>query len=552
MIESKNDFEFQVQYILSQSRRLLDMQDTNTSSYSYGCFHYAYWRDKTSEFADTRFQEASATALLMTHPLFSEYTSGVPVETLKKSFSAGLLAWQKQQNADGSFDEWYKNEHGFAATCFSLLAFSLAIYFCRPFVTDEDLEIYKNVAIKASSWLQRNDDFVKLNHQAAGACALILSGTVCSRDDWIETGKIKVNSVLSCQEEEGWFREISGMDLGYCFVLLDYMMLSHHFVPQHNVVVSMKKLFDFVSPFIQPNLTISPEAGLCLNPYVSRVGVILLSGFHSPALEFVSQLATRSPNWEGIRPYLSDDLRLCRWSHLPLVAWLFFSKQKERFLSTVSPLQSFLEKMGPPGVFFEKAGIGRQIKDGVYVGFYPSAGGLVRAFLKDQNNPANWKLFEAPGYLLMTSDSRHIYVHSFYNPKRFFSHENSHFVLESWFVKAKFVFPGFFLRLGLRILCSVPGLARYVRMAIDSYRKLNNTAINQSVAPASTGKSHIKLIRKVSIEKNQIEIKDKIVKNPKVQGSFKLNYFDIATGAKIIREFKSQESELEIRTNWHF
>jgi hypothetical protein len=53
-----NDYEFQKDYVLAQLPGLLAMQDQNPLSPSFGCFHYAFWRDKVSEFSDARFQEA--------------------------------------------------------------------------------------------------------------------------------------------------------------------------------------------------------------------------------------------------------------------------------------------------------------------------------------------------------------------------------------------------------------------------------------------------------------------------------------------------------------
>ena len=56
-----SDFDSQTNFVINNAWRLISLQDKEISSPSYGSFHYAYWRDKTSEFPDSRFQEAGAT-----------------------------------------------------------------------------------------------------------------------------------------------------------------------------------------------------------------------------------------------------------------------------------------------------------------------------------------------------------------------------------------------------------------------------------------------------------------------------------------------------------
>ena len=95
------------------------MQDRDPCSPSFGSFHYAYWRDKTSDFADVRFQEAGAMLGLLSLPAFDDLreAEGWPSrEALMAAFSAGLANLAKEQYPEGCYDEWYKGERGFAVT----------------------------------------------------------------------------------------------------------------------------------------------------------------------------------------------------------------------------------------------------------------------------------------------------------------------------------------------------------------------------------------------------------------------------------------------------
>ena len=67
-----NDFEYQLRFVCDAAWRMVEMQDRDALSPSHGCFHYAYWRDKTSEFPDARFQEAGAAVGLLSLSRFDD------------------------------------------------------------------------------------------------------------------------------------------------------------------------------------------------------------------------------------------------------------------------------------------------------------------------------------------------------------------------------------------------------------------------------------------------------------------------------------------------
>ena len=68
-----SDFDSQTNFVINNAWRLISLQDKEISSPSYGSFHYAYWRDKTSEFPDSRFQEAGATIGILSSTKYSKF-----------------------------------------------------------------------------------------------------------------------------------------------------------------------------------------------------------------------------------------------------------------------------------------------------------------------------------------------------------------------------------------------------------------------------------------------------------------------------------------------
>jgi hypothetical protein len=169
----------QLRHVRGAADRLLTIQDRDPCSPSFGSFHYAYWRDKTSDFADVRFQEAGAMLGLLSLPAFDvlRESEGWPSrQALMAAFSAGLANLAKEQHPEGCYDEWYKGERGFAVTAFTTVAYGLAALLLDDGLDDRDRDLLTRTLKRAAQWLSRRDDTVKINHQIAAAAALAVVG----------------------------------------------------------------------------------------------------------------------------------------------------------------------------------------------------------------------------------------------------------------------------------------------------------------------------------------------------------------------------------------
>ena len=173
-----DDLSYQAEFVIDASWRMAAMQDGNPLSPSYGSFHYTYWRDKTSEFPDARFQEAGATLGLLSLPQFDAWRSEgrlLPAEKLYAAFSASLRAWSRFQYPEGCWDEWYKGERGFAVTEFTMIAFGLAARYLGTNLRQDDRLVLTAAIRRAAAWLAPRHDRTKANHEAAAAAALALA-----------------------------------------------------------------------------------------------------------------------------------------------------------------------------------------------------------------------------------------------------------------------------------------------------------------------------------------------------------------------------------------
>jgi len=531
-----SDLDFQLKFVAENAWRLSGMQDSNPISPSFGCFHLAYWRDKVSEFPDARFQEAGATLGLLSlsnFDLFRQSEVLTSPESLYEGFRSGLIALTNQQYPCGSFDEWYKGERGYAATEFPMIAYGLAGFLMKDKIKQEDFLLLKNFFMSAGKFLSSRQDKVKSNHEAAASAALALAFYITKEESFETVARNKIKETLTRQTAEGWFPEVSGMDIGYCFVLLDYVMLYVLVTGDEEPIPSMKKLFDFIFPFIQPDLTVSPELGLCLNPYVGRLGTSLLSNYDEKAAMVSAEFSKKIVGNKGLMPYLGDDLRFARWSHLPVVTHLL----KEEFKPKNSP-----EELGnkfPKGWTFRKeAGICAYHQEKLHLYFFPSGGGGIRCF--------NGKhlVLEDLGYFLNSTKGN--FSCSGYNSKRPLEKLSNGFKIQVNFGRSEFFYPSFLSRLVLRVGCIIPKFSQILRSLIDWYRMNNKTAINQSAAPVSDSKSFYSFTRKVTIEGLSINIHDTLEgmreENLLVSSILKVQSSVYST----LKKYQAQKNKIEI------
>ena len=510
-MKKDNDYLYQFEYVIENIWRLIHLQDNNPFSDTFGCMDYKFWRDKSVDFADARYQEASATIGILCSKNFDFLRKSKKIPPLSRTynaFSAGVHYWSKIQNKDGSFDEWYKGERGFAATEFSLIAFGLAYFFLKGRLKKKDEEILRLTSLRAANWLSERDDFVKSNHQAAAVAALAISYKNFGNRSFASASKRKLTSLLKTQKKEGWFPEVGGMDLGYSFVLLDYVTLSFLFIkPKAHSLSSMKRLLSFLLPHLHPDGTISPEYGICCNNYVSRLGVFLLSKYDRKAKRLMSFFRFLSPGERGISSILADDLRLSRWSCLPILSFLFGAN-----FSTISRKQAMPKEKSSNNLWFvNKECAVASYHDGDVRVFYSIAGGgVVRIFQGLE------LIFEDFG-IKLDVNSQAFHSRS-YDCKRKIIYDDHSCFFEGFLSEPSYFSPSFLQRICLRIAASFAIGSRLSRKFIDWMRIKRGSSLNQNSAPLANYNRNFPFKRTVSINNKLVVINDEILHDEGVAG----------------------------------
>lgn len=491
-----NDIAYQAQYICAAVDRMLAQINMDPLSPTYGCAHLAYWRDKTSDVADIRRQEAMfAFALLFTgdYPDSSWHES----PALLAAIQALLTFWNKSQYLDGSLDEWYKGERAFAAAAFSAHAVARTLHLVAEVLPAHIVSESKQGLEKTGRWLCRRNDLFKTNHQAVGVSALAWAGWVLDNQDFFVESKNKLKSIVQAQTAEGWFPEVGHMDLGYTFLTVEYSLMAMERLNDFSLVQPFVRALEFACQFIHPDLTVGYEYGVCHNPYLSRIALMLVAPYSSIVRRICGAISQCRGDFKHLRCVLADDLRLMRWAFQPLLAYdmyRFFSLSEEETFIVKMPISEFIEN----SAFYPAANIFRISVSKLCFIFAPCAGGLLRFFAPGVE-------FTEIGYVHRTKTG--ILTNKAYN--RMLPTNCLEFSVQVTvpFSPVKQFMPSFLARVILRITCSTAFTSSWTRKGIDIIRKRKGSALNQSSTNLSTQSTSF-LIRQVSWTDTEVHIKD--------------------------------------------
>jgi len=232
--------------VLSIVPRILSSIDDNLLSDTYGCVDKAYWFYKTKDFPCSRLQEAGLTLALL---YFNKFKGNIYYNQprIKELAIAALDYTIKIQHKDGSFDEWYPNEHSFCATAFVTYSMSEV---CLQLGIKEAK--YLHHFEKGVSFLMKTKEDVA-NQQAGSLIAIYNLYLLTNNKKFINYSKRKLAILSKLQSEEGWFAEYGSADIGYLTVTLDCLGKYYSRSKDLQAFDMAKKALDFLKYFIHPD-----------------------------------------------------------------------------------------------------------------------------------------------------------------------------------------------------------------------------------------------------------------------------------------------------------
>ncbi|MBU1599221.1 hypothetical protein KKG61_03850 [bacterium] len=251
--------------------RLLSLLDRNRFSPTYGCFDRNFWHYKASDFPSAIWQQGVlSVSLIYRHNEDGNIYFENP--NLLEWIRAGCKFWISLQNKDGSFNEWYPEEHSYVATAFTAYGVSESLL-----LLDEKPEDVISALIKAGKWLVKNNDELVANHTAGSIAALYNIYLLTNERSFRDATEEKLERLIRCQNSEGWFPEYGGADIGYLSLSIDYLAKYYKKTKDVRAKETIGKCLDFLVYFIHPDGSSGGEYGSRNTTWLMPHGLSILA-----------------------------------------------------------------------------------------------------------------------------------------------------------------------------------------------------------------------------------------------------------------------------------
>lgn len=466
--------------ILPEIPRLLGLLDKNISSPTFGCFDRNYWHYNIVDFPSARFQEAVLTLTLLYN--LREHENMYFQNDLIISFiNAGIDFWCEIQRKDGSFDEWYPNEHSFVATSFSSYAISESLLLLKKKIKNFNRVLFH--LKKAGDFLLLNEDFTACNQVAGSIIALYNIYLLTSEDKYKKGALLKLEKLRKIQKEEGWFPEYEGADIGYLSLTIDYLSKFYEKTDEEIAKSMIDKALDFLVYFSHPDLSFGGEYGSRNTKYIIPSGIEYSARWNDSAKRILFSLRKAIDEDKSISPFNLDDRYLAYIGYTYLQAHENFYKGE-----LLKPLyENEFSKIFPEsGIFVES-------NDNFYIICNLKKQGVLRVNFKKSNSS-----LKDSGPVVFIKDK----VYScFLNPKIKISFNNN-YSIEGKLLKIPYNLMSPFRNIILKLFQITLGRNKFLGFFVKK--------ILRSMLISYKRESFINLKRNIYIQKEKVIIKDEI------------------------------------------
>jgi hypothetical protein len=249
------------QKALEQVPRLLSLEDRNPFSPTYGCCNREYWLCRSTDFP-------SSIAQFGIHALALAWKNPMPGniyhqhDKIRDWVVAGMQYWMKIQKRDGSFDEFYPNERGWAGpTGFLLYAMIDSYNLLGGAFPGKLVDQFHDSCYRAGRYLVKWDEpGVLANHHAMAVLPVFEAARLLNSDELWDGYQAKLDEFYTYVDPEGWCLEYDGADPGYLSATVSFLakIYKHResvtrVKHDHKMLEVMKGAVDFCSYFAYPN-----------------------------------------------------------------------------------------------------------------------------------------------------------------------------------------------------------------------------------------------------------------------------------------------------------
>jgi phage pi2 protein 07 len=494
----KQKKDFYLESSLDQIPRLLCLLDREFLSPTCGSFDRPYWHHRTKDFPSAALQQGILSLALIWKNEFSNnpyYKSEYIYELILKAF----YFTQKIQKRDGSFDEWYWNERGWAGpTGYIVHAVSSTYFIIEDQLTLEQKNDFKEFIKKSSFFLIESwEKDVLANHIAMSILAVAESYKILSEPQL----KAGLDNLIERFEDyfyinEGWSLEYDGADIGYQTGTLSFLSRALAIYENESLRNYCSKSLEFISYFCAPDGSL-----------VSHVGSRQTSNVFHYGFEFFSEskLAKRLADffYEGLKTKKlvtaadqEDHYLIYRIPEF-LESYLVFQRSQNNEISLLPYEQEVFVKK------FEKAGIIIRNADSYYVIFAPKRGGVFQMFDKIQK-----KCLIADVGIAVKLKNKSIWSSLWIDPENQIEYEDHQWSVETRLKKINYpIFTPFKMSV-FRLISAVFGFNEHLAYHFKSIiRKLLMTNLKRS---------KIIFKRKIRFEMDKVYVEDELLLGPKL------------------------------------
>lgn len=433
-----------IPFIVKSVPRVLTQVDRDKHSKTYGCCDRNFWHLKIRDFSSAILQQTGlAIALLDTVDFEGNiYYKRNEAEAWAK---ATLYYWKKIQLRDGSYNEYYPNEHGFPPTAFSL--FSSCEIYKRLQVYDQNLV---EAMRKTGKYLISHIEKKAYNQEIASITALYSLYTITS-EKWVLEGlENKLRRILDLQSVEGWFPEYGGADIGYLSVSLDMLAEYYWMSRDERVIEPLNKIIEFIKYFIHPDITVGGEYGSRNTTYFLPNGIEVMVHLGNKDAIAIKKFILQKSNEPG---YFMDAVDDRYYSHYLLHSFLRALEKEKMNVKPdnnvgLMPFESKEEKYFPEAGLFVLSCMSKEISSYCIIG--TKKGGIIRTFINNQQSISDfgYRVNYGEGNIAVTN-----WQDNDYSVKK----NGNYLEINGKFTKVSLKMPSPILHLGLRVLSFVFG-----------------------------------------------------------------------------------------------
>jgi hypothetical protein len=232
--------------VIASIPRALALLDRNSSSHTYGCFDRSFWQYRTITNISGATWQQLVLPLAIVYKTESSENPYVKDPDILHFIRAALMWWIKLQHRDGSFDEWYLNEHSYCPTAFTSAAVVLTMIFLEGEIPQKESERIVNALKRSCSWLAGRYNREVMNQNLAAALTLYGFGQMTSDSRWHRKAVERYRRLAKDQNQEGWFPEYGGADYGYSTLALDLLAAADSLKSQEVFVEMAGRLSNFL------------------------------------------------------------------------------------------------------------------------------------------------------------------------------------------------------------------------------------------------------------------------------------------------------------------